>query len=189
MTGRPPALHPLSMMPPPSLPYPQQDETAFALGFIHPLVRDTNNSPHASVAIAKRAVFFTRAYFVNPANPCAHAWFAPSRLWGTLDAVRHLWMATGCFCYDHAPLPPPNSLLYPPCPARPRDTQALKDDLPSAFLLNTVVGAHSSGEVILQNYNTLFTLSKLAKCSDGILVRLFFVLPSSTTTLTHPSTT
>lgn len=38
-------------------------------------------------------------------------------------------------------------------------------------MLNTVVGAHSSGEVILQNYNTLFTLSKLAKCSDGVLVR------------------
>lgn len=49
--------------------------------------------------------------------------------------------------------------------------QALRDQLPSAFLLNTVVCAHSSGEVILQNYNTLFTLSKLAKCSDGILVR------------------
>ncbi|CAM9213414.1 unnamed protein product [Ectocarpus fasciculatus] len=49
-------------------------------------------------------------------------------------------------------------------------TEALRDELPSAFLLNTVVGAHSSGEVILQNYNTLFTLSKLAKCSDGVLV-------------------
>ncbi|CAN0437895.1 unnamed protein product, partial [Hapterophycus canaliculatus] len=48
--------------------------------------------------------------------------------------------------------------------------QALRDEIPSAFLLNTVVCAHSSGEVILQNYNTLFTLSKLAKCSDGILV-------------------
>eukprot|EP00752_Nemacystus_decipiens_P004938 g4494.t1 len=49
-------------------------------------------------------------------------------------------------------------------------TEALRDHLPSASLLNTVVCAHSSGEVILQNYNTLFTLSKLAKCSDGILV-------------------
>eukprot|EP00903_Cladosiphon_okamuranus_P019688 g18092.t1 len=49
-------------------------------------------------------------------------------------------------------------------------TEALRDHLPSAFSLNTVVCAHSSGEVILQNYNTLFTLSKLAKCSDGILV-------------------
>ncbi|CAN0406842.1 unnamed protein product, partial [Scytosiphon promiscuus] len=48
--------------------------------------------------------------------------------------------------------------------------QALRDEVPSAFLLNTVVCAHSSGEVILQNYNTLFTLSKLAKCSDGVLV-------------------
>ncbi|CAN0560016.1 unnamed protein product, partial [Laminaria digitata] len=46
----------------------------------------------------------------------------------------------------------------------------LRDDLPSAFVLNAAVCAHSSGEVILQNYNTMFTLSKLAKCSDGVLV-------------------
>eukprot|EP00904_Undaria_pinnatifida_P009271 jgi/Undpi1/5474/HiC_scaffold_2.g00753.m1 len=49
-------------------------------------------------------------------------------------------------------------------------TEALRDDLPSAFVLNAAVCAHSSGEVILQNYNTMFTLSKLAKCSDGVLV-------------------
>lgn len=48
--------------------------------------------------------------------------------------------------------------------------QALRDEFSSAFLFNTVVCAHGSGEVILQHYNTLFTLSKLARCSDGILV-------------------
>ncbi|CAN0239934.1 unnamed protein product, partial [Discosporangium mesarthrocarpum] len=49
-------------------------------------------------------------------------------------------------------------------------TEALRDHLPSTFLLNAVVCAHNSGEVILQNYNTLFTLSHLAACSDGVLV-------------------
>ena len=63
--------------------------------------------------------------------------------------------------------------LHPPL----EHLQALRDHLPSAFLLNTVVCAHSSGEVILQNYNTLFTLSKLAKCSDGILVRFSMCFP------------
>lgn len=57
-----------------------------------------------------------------------------------------------------------------PAPPTRRSVQALRDEVPSAFLLNTVVCAHSSGEVVLQNYNTLFTLSKLAQCSDGVLV-------------------
>jgi len=51
-----------------------------------------------------------------------------------------------------------------------RLAQLLKDDFQSNFLLNHCVWPYDSGEVIVQNYNTLLTLSHLHDCSDGIIV-------------------
>ncbi len=51
-----------------------------------------------------------------------------------------------------------------------RVAQLLKDDFQSNFLVNHCVWPYESGEVIVQNYNTLLTLSHLHECSDGIIV-------------------
>ena len=51
-----------------------------------------------------------------------------------------------------------------------RLAQLLKDDFQSSFLINHCVWPYESGEVIVQNYNTLLTLSHLHDCSDGIIV-------------------
>lgn len=48
--------------------------------------------------------------------------------------------------------------------------QALRDDYPSAPLLNHCIWPYESGEVIVQCYNTLLTLSALLDVSDGIAV-------------------
>ncbi|GFR40925.1 hypothetical protein Agub_g1581 [Astrephomene gubernaculifera] len=48
--------------------------------------------------------------------------------------------------------------------------EALRDDYHSAFVTNCCVWPYESGEVIVQPYNTLFTLSHLADVSDGIML-------------------
>ncbi|GLC37998.1 hypothetical protein PLESTB_000447600 [Pleodorina starrii] len=48
--------------------------------------------------------------------------------------------------------------------------QALRDDYHSAFITNCCVWPYESGEVIVQPYNTLFTLSHLSDLSDGIVL-------------------
>ncbi|KAL4223799.1 Tubulin delta chain [Mactra antiquata] len=49
-------------------------------------------------------------------------------------------------------------------------TQCVKDEFPHAFLLNQVVWPYSMGEVIVQNYNAVLTLSHLYQCADAMLV-------------------
>lgn len=49
-------------------------------------------------------------------------------------------------------------------------TQCVKDEFPHAFLLNQVVWPYSMGEVIVQNYNAVLTLSHLYQCSDAVLI-------------------
>lgn len=48
-------------------------------------------------------------------------------------------------------------------------THALHDCFPEAILINHLVWPYSSGEVIVQNYNTMLTLSHLQQTSDLIL--------------------
>ena len=50
-------------------------------------------------------------------------------------------------------------------------TESLRSDLgPCVPMLNTVVWPHEFGEVILQNYNTVLTLSHVCTSADGVLV-------------------
>ncbi|NXG03198.1 TBD protein, partial [Sakesphorus luctuosus] len=49
-------------------------------------------------------------------------------------------------------------------------TQCLGDAFPSSFLLNHVIWPYGTGEVIVQNYNSVLTLSHLYKSSDALLV-------------------
>ena len=51
-----------------------------------------------------------------------------------------------------------------------RLTQALRDEYPQVFLLNQLVWPHSSGEVILQNYNTVLSLANLYRYADALLL-------------------
>ena len=60
---------------------------------------------------------------------------------------------------------------------------ALRDTYPTATLMNHCVWPYESGEVIVQSYNTLLTLSSLLDASDGVcivqneeLVRFYFYL-------------
>ena len=48
--------------------------------------------------------------------------------------------------------------------------ETLKDNFPSFLYYNVVVLPKSGGEVILQNYNAVLTLSKLDENSDGIII-------------------
>ena len=48
-------------------------------------------------------------------------------------------------------------------------THALHDSFANAFTVNQVVWPYSTGEVILQNYNSLLTLSHVYQSSDGII--------------------
>ena len=50
-----------------------------------------------------------------------------------------------------------------------RVTNVLKDDFPDAIIANHVVWPFSSGEVIVQNYNSVLTLSHLQQSSDVII--------------------
>ena len=49
-------------------------------------------------------------------------------------------------------------------------THCLHDTFPDAFIINQVVWPYSTGEVILQNYNTVLTLSHLYQSSDAIII-------------------
>lgn len=49
-------------------------------------------------------------------------------------------------------------------------TTALKDEYPHATIVNNVIWPYTTGEVIVQNYNAVLTLSHLYSTSDGIIV-------------------
>lgn len=49
-------------------------------------------------------------------------------------------------------------------------TASLRDAYPNSFLLNHVIWPYGTGEVIVQNYNSVLTLSHLYQSSDGLLV-------------------
>uniref|UniRef100_A0A8C3UIZ5 Tubulin delta chain n=1 Tax=Catharus ustulatus TaxID=91951 RepID=A0A8C3UIZ5_CATUS len=49
-------------------------------------------------------------------------------------------------------------------------TQCLRDAFPTSFILNHVVWPYGTGEVIVQNYNSVLTLSHLYHSSDALLV-------------------
>ncbi|XP_053223030.1 tubulin delta chain isoform X1 [Podarcis raffonei] len=49
-------------------------------------------------------------------------------------------------------------------------TESLKDTYPTSFLLNHVIWPYRTGEVIVQNYNSVLTLSHLYQSSDALLV-------------------
>ena len=47
---------------------------------------------------------------------------------------------------------------------------ALRDEYPTSTLMNHCVWPYESGEVIVQAYNTLLTLSSLLDSSDGVAI-------------------
>ncbi|XP_069471207.1 tubulin delta chain isoform X2 [Ambystoma mexicanum] len=49
-------------------------------------------------------------------------------------------------------------------------TQCLRDAYPNSFLLNQVIWPYGTGEVIVQNYNAILTLSHLYQSSDALLI-------------------
>lgn len=49
-------------------------------------------------------------------------------------------------------------------------TGSLRDEFPHSFILNQVVWPYGTGEVIVQNYNAILTLSHLYRCSDGVVI-------------------
>ncbi|KAI1893555.1 hypothetical protein AGOR_G00124930 [Albula goreensis] len=49
-------------------------------------------------------------------------------------------------------------------------TQCLRDTYPHSLILNQLTWPYGTGEVIVQNYNSILTLSHLYQCSDAILV-------------------
>ena len=49
-------------------------------------------------------------------------------------------------------------------------TERLRDEYPRSTIVNPVVWPYTSGEVILQNYNFILTLSKLYEHSDALIV-------------------
>lgn len=49
-------------------------------------------------------------------------------------------------------------------------TGCLREEFPHSFILNQVVWPYGTGEVIVQNYNAILTLSHLYKYSDGIII-------------------
>ncbi|XP_075417617.1 tubulin delta chain isoform X2 [Tenrec ecaudatus] len=49
-------------------------------------------------------------------------------------------------------------------------TQKLQDQFPNSLKMNQVVWPYGTGEVIVQNYNSILTLSRLYRSSDALLV-------------------
>ena len=47
--------------------------------------------------------------------------------------------------------------------------EAVKEANPKASMVNVAVWPYSTGEVILQNYNSLLTISRLISNSDGVI--------------------
>ena len=48
--------------------------------------------------------------------------------------------------------------------------ECVRDELPRSFLLTTIVVPYTSGEVVVQNYNSLLTLSHLYHSADALFV-------------------
>ena len=48
--------------------------------------------------------------------------------------------------------------------------ECVREELPRSFLLTTIVVPYTSGEVVVQNYNSLLTLSHLYHSADALLV-------------------
>jgi tubulin delta len=48
-------------------------------------------------------------------------------------------------------------------------TQKVREEYPNAFIVNQVVWPYSTGEVIVQNYNTLLSVCQLCETSDALL--------------------
>ncbi|OAE24570.1 hypothetical protein AXG93_2415s1520 [Marchantia polymorpha subsp. ruderalis] len=48
--------------------------------------------------------------------------------------------------------------------------EALRDEYPSSFILSHCIWPYESGEVIVQNYNVLLTLSHLQSFADGVII-------------------
>lgn len=48
--------------------------------------------------------------------------------------------------------------------------EAVREDYPDLCIMNIAVVPHLTGEVIVQNYNSTLTLSKLYDCSDAVLL-------------------
>jgi tubulin delta len=53
--------------------------------------------------------------------------------------------------------------------------ELLRDNFPKARMLNTVVWPYTSGDVIVQGYNSILTLSHLLRVSDGKLSNTYIV--------------
>ncbi|XP_028320705.1 tubulin delta chain isoform X2 [Gouania willdenowi] len=49
-------------------------------------------------------------------------------------------------------------------------TQCLRDAYPTSFIINHLTWPYSTGEVIVQNYNSVLTLARLYQLSDAIVV-------------------
>uniref|UniRef100_K7ED58 Tubulin delta chain n=1 Tax=Ornithorhynchus anatinus TaxID=9258 RepID=K7ED58_ORNAN len=49
-------------------------------------------------------------------------------------------------------------------------TQNIRDAYPNSFIMNHVIWPYGTGEVIVQNYNSVLTLSHLYRSSDALLV-------------------
>uniref|UniRef100_A0A4X2L234 Tubulin delta chain n=1 Tax=Vombatus ursinus TaxID=29139 RepID=A0A4X2L234_VOMUR len=49
-------------------------------------------------------------------------------------------------------------------------TQNLRDAYPNSFIINQIIWPYGTGEVIVQNYNSILTLSHLYRSSDALLV-------------------
>uniref|UniRef100_A0A7N4PNZ4 Tubulin delta chain n=1 Tax=Sarcophilus harrisii TaxID=9305 RepID=A0A7N4PNZ4_SARHA len=49
-------------------------------------------------------------------------------------------------------------------------TQNLRDTYPNSFIINQIIWPYGTGEVIVQNYNSVLTLSHLYRSSDALLV-------------------
>ncbi|CAH1802305.1 unnamed protein product [Owenia fusiformis] len=49
-------------------------------------------------------------------------------------------------------------------------SQTIRDEFPNSFIANQIVWPYNTGEVIVQNYNAILTLSHLYNSSDAILI-------------------